>query len=376
MMQQVLMLGMSRIIGTRARLRGTIGVASAALVVTVTGCAKDGVAKDSAPAKTAAAGDQLPAVLATIGNQKITMADIQSRSGDDLSRLETQYLLGRSLIVERALNGILREKVLEAEAQKQGKTYEELVSAEAGIGLNPSDADIAKWYQENPSRTGGRSLDELKSQIADLLRTERKTAAEASLQKRLNKERNVVVNYEPYRLSFENAGAPTIGKESAPVTLVEFSDFQCPFCNRFAPTLKQVQQKYGDQVRIVYRQYPIPSLHPFAFKAAEASLCANEQGKFWALHDSMFGDQSKLSVSDLKQKAVSLGMDGKKFNTCLDTGRYVEQVQKDMQEGMKIGISGTPAVFINGIELKGGAVPFNTVAAAIDQELARGSKTN
>jgi protein-disulfide isomerase len=134
-----------------------------------------------------------------------------------------------------------------------------------------------------------------------------------------------------------------------------------------------VNQKYGDQVRIVYRQYPIPSIHPFAFKAAEASLCANEQGKFWDLHDSMFANQTKLSVTDLKQRAGELGMDRKKFDTCLDTGRYVEQVQRDMAEGARVGITGTPAVFINGVELKGGAVPFETVAAAIDQELRRTS---
>jgi protein-disulfide isomerase len=339
----------------------------------LTACSK--ATPEKAQAATASADARIPDVLATVGNEKITMADIQSRSGDDLERLQTQYELGRSLIIERTLNSILKEKVIDEEAKKQGKTYEDLVAAEAGIGINPSDADIAKWYQENPSRTGGRSLEELKGQIAELIRNQRRTAAEESLQARLNKERNVLVAYRPYTFSFDNGDAPSLGKKDAPVTLVEFSDFQCPFCNRFAPTLKQVKNKYGDKVHIVYRQYPIPSLHPFAFKAAEASLCANDQGKFWELHDAMFSDQTKLSVADLKKRAVSLGMDAKKFNACLDTGHYTEQVQKDMAEGAKIGITGTPAVFVNGIELKGGAVPFETVASAIDRELAR-AKTN
>jgi protein-disulfide isomerase len=186
----------------------------------------------------------------------------------------------------------------------------------------------------------------------------------------------VVVNFQPYRLTFQNEGAPALGKEGAPVTLVEFSDFQCPFCNRFAPTLKQVEKNFGDKVHIVYRQYPIASLHPFAFKAAEASLCAHEQGKFWEMHDILFGEQSKLAVTDLKEKAHRIGLDQKKFDTCLDTGRYVEQVQKDMKEGTRVGVTGTPAVFINGAELKGGAVPYETVAEAIQQELARNPKSN
>ncbi len=336
------------------------------------GCAKDGAARDNpaAASTTAAAGD-LPEVLATVDGEKITLAEVRARVGNDLDRAETQYLQARSTLIDNTLKEMLRERVIDAEAKKQGKSYEELVAAEAGIGINPTDAEIAKWYQENGSRTGGRPIEAIKDQITDLLRTERRSAAEAQLLSRLNAERKVAVNFQPYRLAFENGNAPAMGKQGAPVTLIEFSDFQCPFCTRFAPTLKQVNQKYGDKVHIVYRQYPILSLHPNAFKASEASLCANDQGKFWELHDWMFANQARLGVADLKQKAGELGMDRKKFDTCLDTGRYVEQVQKDMADGVKVGITGTPAVFINGVELKGGAVPFETVAAAIDQELAR-----
>lgn len=345
----------------------------AVLTMVAAGCAKDGAAKEnlSASSSPTGAGNDLPEVLATIGDEKITLADVRARVGDDLSRVETQYLQTRSTLIDNALKGMLRERVIDAEAKKQGKSYEQLVEAEAGIGINPSEEDIAAWYRDNPGRTGGRPLETISSQISDLLRSERRTAAEAQLQERLNKERKVAVNFHPFRLTFDNSNSPSLGKENAPVTLVEFSDFQCPFCTRFAPTLRQVNQKYGDQVRIVYRQYPIPSIHPFAFKASEASLCANDQGKFWELHDVMFANQSKLSVTDIKQHAGALGMDRKKFDTCLDTGRYVEQVQRDMAEGTRVGITGTPAVFINGVELKGGAVPFETVAAAIDQELRR-----
>jgi protein-disulfide isomerase len=172
-------------------------------------------------------------------------------------------------------------------------------------------------------------------------------------------------------LTFDNGPAPTLGPENAPVTIVEFSDFQCPYCRGFAPTLKSIKKDFGDKVRIVYRQAPIASIHPFAFKAAEASLCAQEQGKFWELHDLMFAEQEKLAVADLKKKARTLGMDGKKFDSCLDTGRTVERVQTDMAEAQRVGVNGTPAAFVNGIELKGGSVPYDVVAAAIQKELRR-----
>jgi len=347
-------------------------ILSLALVAQLaTGCAKEGAAKEQASGASAKADSEFPDVLATIGDQKITMADLRVRAGENLDRVDMQARLVKSSIIQATLDSILNERVVQEEAKKQGKTVDELVLAEAGIGVNPTDADVAAWYKANPERTGGRALAAIAPQIADYLRSERKKEAAEHLTDRLNKERRVSVNFVPYRLPFNNEGAPTIGKADAPVKLVEFSDFQCPFCNRFYPTLKKVEQKYGDKVQIVYRQYPIPSLHANAFKAAEASLCANEQGKFWEMHDLMFEEQSRLLVSDLKEKAVRLGMDKNKFDKCMDTGRFTEQVQNDMREGNRIGINGTPAVFINGVELKGGAVPFETVAKAIDKELER-----
>lgn len=359
---------------SRVATMGTLAM-SVALAASVAACAKEGAAKDQPTTTGAAQADAaFPDVLATIGDKKITMADLRTRAGVNLDRIDTQARLVKSKIIEATLDSMLNERVVGEEARKQGKSVDDLVMAEAGIGVNPTDADVAAWYKANPDRTGGRTLEQIAPQIADLLRGERKTEAAARLTERLNKERRVAVNFKPYRLEFANEGAPTLGKKGASVTLVEFSDFQCPFCNRFAPTLKRVEKEYGDKVYIVYRQYPIPSLHPFALKAAEASLCANEQGKFWELHDLMFAEQTRLAVSDLKEKATRLGMDKKKFDTCMDNGRYVEQVQNDIQEASRIGVTGTPAVFINGVELKGGAVPFETVAAAIDKELKSAGK--
>jgi Protein-disulfide isomerase len=310
-------------------------------------------------------------VLATVGDEKITMTDVRARYGDDLDKLEMQYQLTKSRIIGMGLDSAIRQKTVVAEAQKQGKTIDQLVAAEAPGGLEPTELDIAAWYKENAERVPGRTLDQLRPQIVDLLRGQRRQAAEKKLTARITAERKVAINYQPFRLQFTNGDAPTIGKKDAPITLVEFSDFQCPYCQRMAPVLKEVEQKYGDKVRVIYRQYPIPSLHPFALKAAEASLCANEQGKFWEMHDAMFADQKKLSVSDLKQTAQRLGMNDKKFSSCIDSGRYAEQVQNDSKEAIRSGVNGTPAVFINGIVVDGGAVPFSVVESAIQRELGR-----
>jgi protein-disulfide isomerase len=347
-------------------------VTVAVALLAAAACTKESAAK-SEPVRTSVANDSGTAVLATVGDDKITMADIRDRSGDQLAQLETQYQVTKSKVISAALDSILREKTLTEEAKKSGKSVDEMIAAEAGpSGFEPSEVEIAAWYKDNPTRVGNRPLEQIRSQIADLLRADRRRAAEQKLQDRINAERKVTVAYQPYRLQFDNDKAPTFGKADAPVTLVEFSDFQCPFCRAAAPALRQVKDKFGDKVHIVYRQFPIPSLHPNAFKAAEASLCANEQGKFWELHDAMFEDQNKLAVSDLKQTARKLGMDGKRFDACLDSGRYVEQVQNDQRAGQRVGVNGTPAIFINGVLVPGGSVPFSTLEAKIQQELQRG----
>jgi protein-disulfide isomerase len=222
----------------------------------------------------------------------------------------------------------------------------------------------------NRSRTGGRSLEQIRRQIADFLRAERQKEASEKLEQRLNQQRKVTVNLQPYRVQLDNEGAPAAGPANAKATLVEFSDFQCPFCGRFFPTLKQVEQNYGEKVRIVYRQFPLSNIHPNAFKAAEASLCANDQGKFWEIHDVMFQDQKRLAVKDLKATARRLGLNQKRFDACLDTGRHTEQVQDDLNEGKRVGVTGTPALFVNGVPIEGGAVSYDVVAKAIETELA------
>lgn len=161
-----------------------------------------------------------------------------------------------------------------------------------------------------------------------------------------------------------------VGGKNAKVTIVEYSDFECPFCSRAYPTMKQVLDTYGDDVRLVYRHYPL-SFHPQAQKAAEASECAADQGKFWEYHDVVFENQALLAggVTQMKKWAADLGLNATRFNNCLDSGEKASKVLTQMNEGSALGVSGTPGFFVNGVSVVG-AQPFSTFQQIIDQELA------
>ena len=150
----------------------------------------------------------------------------------------------------------------------------------------------------------------------------------------------------------------------------EFSDFECPYCAVLLPALDEVKRRYGDKVRLVFRHYPLTVIHPDAWKAAEAALCAGDQGHFWELHDLMFAEQGTLAVADLKTKAARLDLDAEAFNECLDSGRHYDAVAADLRAGDAVGVAGTPALFING-RFIGGVAPFGMLAEVIDDELRR-----
>ncbi len=158
------------------------------------------------------------------------------------------------------------------------------------------------------------------------------------------------------------------GNFDAPVTLVEFSDFECPFCERVFPTLNKILSDYQGKVRLVYKYFPL-NFHPNAQKAAEAAECASEQGKFWEYHDKLFANQpSGFGIDKFKQWAKDLGLNAAQFNSCLDSGKYAQKVQQDFQEGQQKGVNGTPATFVNG-QLVSGAQPYNVFKQAIDNLL-------
>ena len=175
---------------------------------------------------------------------------------------------------------------------------------------------------------------------------------------------------EPARIDVATEGRPSRGAADAPVTIVAFSDFQCPYCATLFSTLKEIEKNYKDQVRIVYLQFPLSQIHPYAEKAAEASLCANEQNQYWQMHDAMFADQAKLGVDQLRQKAEKLSLDMAAFNACLDSSKYASAIRADIAEGVKAGVKGTPAFFVNG-RFYSGSLPYDEIRKVVEEELHR-----
>jgi len=346
-----------------------LGIVGFAFLV---GCSSDaGLAREAENSTTVSLESDAPQVLATVGGADVTMDDIRARVGETLDQIETRYQLDRAKTVETTLQEVLRDRVLLAEARKQGTTVEAMIASEAGGNLTPTDIEVSAWYAENRARVGGRALAQVRAQIVQYLTAQKREEAQAALQQRLNEQYGVEVFLKKFRLAFDDAHAPVSGPDDAPVTLVEFSDFECPYCGGFFPTLQQIKANYADRVRVVYRQFPLTNLHPNAFKAAEASMCADAQGHFWELHDLMFQEQNRLSVRDLKEKAGRLGLDQEEFDQCLDSGRFVELIQQDFAEGKRVGVTGTPALFLNGVPVEGGAVGYSVLQNLIEQELKR-----
>lgn len=166
------------------------------------------------------------------------------------------------------------------------------------------------------------------------------------------------------------AQAQSTGPANAEVTLIEVSDFQCPYCQRHVATMDQIMKDYAGKVRRIWINFPLTSIHPYAQKAAEAAECAGEQGKFWEMHDKIFTNQSAITVDDLKGYAKDLGLDTSKFSSCLDDGKSALKIQQQMAAVQAAGITGTPGTFVNG-ELVKGAYPFDTFKQIIDAELAK-----
>jgi predicted DsbA family dithiol-disulfide isomerase len=350
------------------------------LLVSIPACAQQNEAEVADAAAANQAADDT--VVGRVMGQPITMAELETGAADQLQGVEAQLLQcerqaeqNRHQVLQSALEAEIRNRLVAAEAAEAGQTPQEYLAAELESKLAPvTDEDVQAFYAENQARIGNRPIEQVGPQIRQYLEQQNRAQAEQVFFDALAEKHEVAFLLEPPRTQVAAEG-PSHGPVDAPVTIVEFSDFECPFCSRVLPALEQVKANYGDKVRLVFRQFPL-NIHPNAQKAAEASLCAADQDKFWEMHDLMFAEQRQLSVADLKAKAQRLELDTAAFDQCLDSGRHAGQVQADLAAGVEAGVSGTPAMFINGIPVSG-AVPYENLAELIDAELERkGVATN
>jgi protein-disulfide isomerase len=306
-------------------------------------------------------------VLAVVNGEPITSGDVTAALGADLAKLEEQaYALKKQQV-----DAFIGEKLLAAEAKTRGITPEALAQQEITAKVAAvSDADIAAFVAANRSRIPGDPA-ALTPQIRAYLTAQRESSRREAYVGELRAKAAVQVHLVPppvFRAPVAADGFPTRGPADAAVTIVEFSDFHCPFCRSVQPTLNQLLAKYPTQVRLVYRHLPLDSLHPQARRASEASWCAAQQGQFWPFHDRLYAAGSDGRDATLKQMAVDLGLDAAAFDACLADGSARAAVQADAEEGAKHGITGTPGFFVNG-RILGGAVPLEAFVSIIEEEL-------
>ena len=339
-------------------------------IVLVLACSQPQPSAESAAGSSADAAT--PALR--IADQTITLGELDAWIKDQLFQQETQNGEAAKLYEVRAqgAENLISQRLLEAEAKKLGQDADSLLEAEAKKRTSIADAEVQRFYDEHKASFGERPVDEVKAQIRDHLERRRAPEAAREYVDSLRQAAKVAVLLERARTNVEPIG-PTRGPADAPITIVEFSDYQCPFCRRAEPTLQQVLSRYEGKVRFVFRHFPLDRIHPQARGASEAAACADQQGKFWPFHEQLFADNAKLDRAGLDALAEKTGLDTAAFKLCLDERRTQALVEKDVEAGSAAGVSGTPAFFINGIPLRG-ALPAADFQRVIDEELAAKAK--
>ena len=309
-------------------------------------------------------------VVARIGDTAVTFDQLETAWNDRDPGGRLQSMMDLYETRRRVLDLVVGERLIEREAEARGLDRDALLAEELPARTREvSDAEIERIYEQNRDRLGGRTLDEMRPEIRRLLEQQLPDQALRAYMRDLREAADdVVVTLEPPRQDVEpQAGDRSKGPMDAPVTIVEFSDFECPYCQQATATLNELLARYPDQIRFIYKDFPLPN-HPNAFKAAEAGHCANDQGKFWEYHDQLFASQA-LDPESLKAHADELGLDTEAFGACLDDARHAESVNAEMSAGRSYGASSTPTLFINGRPVFG-AMPLDVFDEIVQEELA------
>jgi len=312
--------------------------------------------------------------VARVNGETISMGDLYTEVGGSLIKLRTEGANKEYSLKKRGLDEMIETRLLASEAKTRGVSVEELLKTEVEAKMaKPSDAELEAFFNQNRRRLPPTAtFDEHKEEIAKVMGGRKAEEARTAYVKTLTEKAKVET-----MLPFPELPAVPVsgdddarrGSATALIQIIEWSDYQCPYCQKNVETMKKLEEKYGDKVSVVFRDFPLP-FHDKAQKAAEAAECAGDQNKYWEYHDYLFANQGSLDMDSLKKAAGQLGLEATTFNTCLDSGKHKEEVEKDLAEGKVAGVTGTPAAFING-KMINGAQPIENYIAVIDGELAR-----
>ena len=311
------------------------------------------------------------AVLATVAGKPITAGIITERLKPTIYRLRLDTYEKQKAAVDRTINDLL----LIAEANRRNVAPEDIVRTEVSEKSHaPTEAEVVKFYSENKTRITGE-LDAVRTQLTEYLVEQDRQQLEQKMNEKLRQGANVrfLISEPPAPIqAISTDDDPSIGPATATVTVVEFTDFQCPACAAMHPVLDEAQKVYKDKVRFVIRDFPL-SMHANARKAAEAANAAHAQGKFFEYIALLFKRQKALDVPSLKKYATELGLNRATFDAALDGGTFAAEVRHDISDGEVYGVNSTPTIFVNGVMLR--TLSAEALKAAIDQALTATSVT-
>lgn len=328
-------------------------------------CQKEVISKTNFIFKPAPSKD----IAASIAGDKVMVKDLEAGIESDLYDAEIKVYE----IKMGKLQSMLLERFMNADPNKKGLSNDEYLNKYIAKDIKVSENDIANFVKEKQIPQE-QVNPEIKERIKQYIEMEaKKNAVDKWLAEKTKKSPVEVYLQKPQRPVFDVQikNAPQKGNENAKITVVEYSDFQCPFCSRAAKIITELEKKYGNKLKVVFKNYPLP-FHNQAKIAAEAAQCANEQGVkyFWKLHDAMFADQTKLDRDNLFATAKKIGLKEDAFKVCLDSGKLRSVIESDIAEGQKLGIKSTPTFFING-KIINGAQPIEVFTEVIDEDLSK-----
>jgi protein-disulfide isomerase len=300
-------------------------------------------------------------VVAEVGNQKVTMADLEREESAKLLAARYQYYQ----VQTKALNDLIEKKLLEQKAKSENLTVEQLIDREIKSKVQDPTEDQMKVYYEGLETD--QTYEAVRQKVLEKIRQLRSEKIRAAYIADLRAKTQVYVDLAPPSANVETPQtAQSAGSEKPSVTLLEYADYECPYCQKVAADVKKLRADMGDKITFVYKDFPLV-MHARAEKAAEAARCAEKQGKFWEFHDELFRSK-ELDVDQLKAQARALNLNSTDFDHCLDSGQETGAVEKDREEGQRLGISGTPSFFINGHYLSG-ALDYAALRQIVDQQL-------
>jgi protein-disulfide isomerase len=348
------------------RMRLTSSLLSFAVLV-LAACGTSAGSSTSAAKTSPASAPAADGEVASVDGATIRRSELEQRAESKLLSLRQQEYEIRKQILDE----MIVEKLVEKEAKARGVSPSELVKAEVQDKLvAPTEAEIDTVFEGAKARLGGQTKDQVRPQIERYLQSEKENKQRTAFEDGLRSKAKVTIALDPPRVAFTVApGEPSLGPEKAPVTIVEFADYQCPYCHRAQGTIDELITKYGPKVRFVHQDFPLES-HPRAFFASRGSRCAGDQGKFWEYHRDLLKNPSDFSDADLQTRSTKLGLDANTFKTCMASEKHDAVIRAAYDAGMRVGVNSTPTFVINGRILTG-ARPRQQFEAIIDEELAK-----